>query len=230
MDHNEAVRLQAAEKYALGELSQVVREEYEEHYFDCAECALDLKTVAAFVDTSREVWRQEAEKSLEKDAVPARGGWFGWLRPAFAVPVFAALLFVVTYQNTVTIPKAKEEAAHGAGQLFISTFSLQMANVRGGDGVKVQVHKNEGFALAFDFTPTRLFDNYICQLQDEAGRSLIEVSIPGSNVNKEAHLVVPGGLVQPGKYHLAFTGAPGLRGQPDKDEVSRLSFSVEILP
>jgi len=37
MDHTEALRLQAAEKYALKELSPSLMEEYEEHFFDCAE-------------------------------------------------------------------------------------------------------------------------------------------------------------------------------------------------
>ena len=47
MDHNEAVRLQAAEKYVLGEFPADLRDEYEEHFFDCAECAVDVKAIAA---------------------------------------------------------------------------------------------------------------------------------------------------------------------------------------
>jgi hypothetical protein len=35
MDHLEAKRIQAAEKYVLGELTPALRDEYEEHYFDC---------------------------------------------------------------------------------------------------------------------------------------------------------------------------------------------------
>jgi anti-sigma factor RsiW len=50
MDHREAIRLQAAERYVLGELTKDLRDEYEEHYFDCAECAADVKATAAFVD------------------------------------------------------------------------------------------------------------------------------------------------------------------------------------
>ncbi len=46
MDHNEAIQLQAAVKYVLGELSPVQRDDYEEHYFDCAECAIDIKALA----------------------------------------------------------------------------------------------------------------------------------------------------------------------------------------
>src|SRR4029077_7612342 len=99
MDHNEAIQLQAAVKYVLGELSPVQRDDYEEHYFDCAECAVDIKALATFADTTREVLRQEKAGQLAKDLVPARG-WLRLLQPIVAVPAFAALLLIVAYQNT----------------------------------------------------------------------------------------------------------------------------------
>jgi len=55
MDHNEAVRMHAAE------LSPVLREEYEEHFFVCVACALEVKAAAAFVDNARTGLRQPAE-------------------------------------------------------------------------------------------------------------------------------------------------------------------------
>ena len=57
MDHNEALQLQAAEKYVLGELPPPLRDEFEEHFFGCQECALDVKAAAGFVDNARHVWR-----------------------------------------------------------------------------------------------------------------------------------------------------------------------------
>jgi hypothetical protein len=229
MDHREAIQLQAAEKYVLGELSLAQREEYEEHYFDCEECAIDLKAAAAFVDTTREVLRQEKASSFAKDPVPARGGWLRWFRPVTAVPAFAVLLLIFIYQNTVTIPRAKEATTQSAGQLFTSSFSLQMANTRGGEEVKVQVHPKESFALDFDFTPSRILESYVCQLQDESGRSVLQVNVPGSSANKEAHLVVPGGLVRPGRYTMVFSGTPVSKGQPSRDEVLRLQFVIAFL-
>jgi hypothetical protein len=144
--------------------------------------------------------------------------------------VFAALLLVSIYQNSVTIPKAKEEAARGSAQLIVSSLSLLGANVRGGDEIKVQVPKNESFALKFDFTPSRKFDSYIGRLEDASGRSLLQVNIPGSLTNKEAQLVVPAGLLQPGKYALVFAGNPASNVQTNKEELLRLGFSVEFLP
>lgn len=230
MDHSEATRLQAAEKYVLGELSPAQREEYEEHCFDCADCALDLKAMAAFADNARDVLRQETSISAARYVGLARSGRFSWFRLVVAVPAFAALLMLVGYQNIVTIPRAKEEVARSAGQVFTSSFSLQKANTRGGEEVTIPIRPAESFALDFDFTPSRTFESYVCRLQDESGRSLLLVRVPGSSANKEAHLVVPARLVRPGKYHLVFFGAPGSQGQPPSDEVLRLSFAIEFLP
>src|SRR5258705_4583601 len=102
MDHNEAIQLQAAVKYVLGELSPVQREEYEEHYFDCSECASDLKAAATFVDAAREVLRQETASSLAKDSVAARGGLLGWFQPVAAGTAVAGLLFVISDQHIGT--------------------------------------------------------------------------------------------------------------------------------
>ena len=49
MDHSESIRLMAAEKYLLGELAPELREQFEEHFFDCQECALDVRAGAALV-------------------------------------------------------------------------------------------------------------------------------------------------------------------------------------
>ena len=81
MDHNGAIRLQAAVKYVLGELSQAQRDEYEEHYFDCAECAVDIKALATFADTAREVLRQEKANNLASAPGTARPAWLRWLQP-----------------------------------------------------------------------------------------------------------------------------------------------------
>lgn len=61
MDHTEAVRLQAAEKYLLGELLNSQYEEYEEHYFDCMYCAEDIKAAVAFMENARQIFRDEKD-------------------------------------------------------------------------------------------------------------------------------------------------------------------------
>ena len=74
MDHNEAVRMQAVEKYILGELTPLLRAQFEEHYFDCADCALNLRSGVAFAAASRQYF---AESTVPQKVVHApRVGWF----------------------------------------------------------------------------------------------------------------------------------------------------------
>src|ERR1700758_1532691 len=106
MDHEEAVRQNATERYLLDELDPELRDQFEEHLFDCQECALDVRAGAMFVEQSK-VILAEPQASYAVVQQPAREtakrGWFAWLRPAFAVPVFALLLAVIGYQNFVMV-------------------------------------------------------------------------------------------------------------------------------
>jgi hypothetical protein len=227
MDHNEAVRLQAAEKYVLGEFPQNLRDEYEEHFFDCAECALDLKAAAAFVDVSR----SEALRSVDKQLVSEKAGWFRWFRPIVVAPAFGALLLLLGYQIFVTIPKAKENSASGGAQVLFNSYPLRGVNTAGEEGRTLSIRPGEAFLLNFDFVPTRGFDSYICQLEDAQGHLILRAKIAAGSANQEAHLPVPAGTLRPGKYVLAFYGDPGGIGKINpQNDAGRLPFMVEFRP
>ena len=42
MNHAEAVETQVVERYLLGELNDSETEEFEQHYFACADCAAEV--------------------------------------------------------------------------------------------------------------------------------------------------------------------------------------------
>ena len=232
MEHTEAVRLHAAEKYLLGELTGAQRQEYEEHYFDCAACAEELKATVTFLESAKQVAREEAaEPADSKQFVPAKGGWLAWLRPAFAVPVFAALLLFIGYQNGITIPNLRDSSSRTA-QISSAPFHLK-GEVRGGSdegraAQPLRVHSGETFLLNFDFTPARTFSTYQWQLQDQAGRVVSQGTASGDKTNQTVYLAMNGGVKQAGKYSLVFFGA-GDEKPYDREEVQRLTFSVEIL-
>jgi len=231
MDHNEALQQQAAIKYVLGELPPLQRDAYEEHYFDCAECAIDIKALATFADTAREVLRNEKVSSRAEDHVPAGSRWFAWLKPIVAVPAFAALLLIIGYQSFVVIPKAKEPATGSASQILFNSHPLRGVNTAGEEGRTLTIRPDEAFFLNFDFVPTRSFDRYIGQLEDAQGRVLLRSKIAGGNANQEAHLPVPAGMLRPGKYVLAFYGDPGSSGKINpQNDAGRLRFTVEFRP
>jgi hypothetical protein len=241
MDHNEAVRLHAAEKYLLGELAKEQHAEYEEHYFDCSACAEEIKATAAFMESARQVARERkdvAEVVGARTVVPAAptvGGWFAWLRPAFAVPVFAALLLFIGYQNGVTIPHLKNSASSQTGGIISSSSSFQLlGSVRGGNDSgestnKVAVKRGESFALKFDFTPTGTFSDYVWQLQDQAGRAVQQGLVGGDKKYQSVLLPVIGGVESAGKYSLVFFGdGDGSEQVANRSEVQRITFAVEF--
>ena len=239
MDHSEAVRLSAAEKYVSGELTEALRDQFEEHYFDCLECANDLKALATFRAASRMVFEEEAAAK-----VPARlpqterAGWLSWLRPLVAVPAMAALALaaVLVFQNTVTIPELKQRSATTPfAEAYGSSFRLR-GTTRGESISTVSVHPNEGFALDFDFIPAQVFASYQGLLLDDAGVSALTFHVPGDLANREVHLAVPAGLLRAGKYNLVFNGVRDVEGRLASgsalggNEVQRIAFAVQFRP
>ena len=233
MDHLDVVRLHAVEKYALGELSADLRDEFEEHYFDCAECAADVKYLATFVTASRLILQESPQaKAVAPAKSPETAGWFAWLRPIIAVPALAALAAIVIFQNVVTIPSLKQgEVPGGGAAVFGSTYRLQGAT-RGENGATITLGATESFALDFDFTPSVTYPSYIGRLLDAKGNTALRFAIKGELANTEMHVVVPGGKVQSGEYELVISEESGDStgsGAPAR-EVQRIPFTVTYHP
>jgi hypothetical protein len=231
MNHLEAVKLQAAEKYVLGELPPDLREQYEEHYFECVECAEELKATLAFVSAAREVVREEPPpvSEVQKEKAP-RSRWAAWFRAAIFVPAMAALVLAVGYYSFSLRPRVGEVTA--PGQVLDSSPSF---GLRGGDRLEnektvLQVRGNESFQLHFDFVPAQdhNFAFYTGELLDKSSRVLLEFDIPRDRMNKEVNLVVPAGLLRPGDYTLAVFGRDA--SSSAKTAVGKFVFALQNQP
>jgi anti-sigma factor RsiW len=86
MDHLEAERQMLSERYLLNELTPEVREEFEEHFFSCQQCALDLETGAAFLDHSKAVLSSPMRSEVTKPVELGPQKFWTRLRPAFVFP------------------------------------------------------------------------------------------------------------------------------------------------
>ena len=53
MDHEALVCKKMTERYLLDELDSEVRDEFEEHYFDCPKCAFDVRAGTVFIEQSK---------------------------------------------------------------------------------------------------------------------------------------------------------------------------------
>lgn len=228
MDHKEAVRQHAAERYVLGELTGAQREEYEEHYFDCAECALDVRTAAAFVNMGREALRTEG--MAEKTVKPA-GGWFLWLRPAFAVPTLAALLLlvVVGYQNFVSVPHWKNAAMQGSSPRVLPMYSLIAANTRSGPAQTFRVRAGEAFGLYVDIPADPAYTKYALRLTDPDGGTAILRTVSSAEAQKTVVVeVMPG--KSGGTYQMVVLGlTEQVTDVTRATTLESLKFSIELV-
>lgn len=236
MDHNEAVRLQAAEKYLLGELPREQHAAFEEHFFDCSVCAEEMKATAAFMEGARQVSRQQVTETVDiKGLVPASPttrGWFAWLRPAFAVPVFAALLLFIGYQNGVTIPNLKQASTGVVVGEGAKSFSLLSADSRG-EGTsasKIAVGAREDFRLEVDM-PGNSWTGYNCQIQSESGKVLATFPVSAEEAKSTVTRIIRGGSLKPGKYTLViFKGQTPAVQTDNQSAAAHRSFVVEFVP
>src|SRR5437588_743880 len=131
MDHVEAVKLNSVERYVLGELTAKERDTFEEHYFECTDCAAEVKAAAAFIDNVRESMRSGSwPAAVVGRQSEARKGWLGWLQPAYPLAVIAGLVLVIGYQALITIPRMKHDLRPAVAQA-LPTLSLTTSGARG---------------------------------------------------------------------------------------------------
>jgi hypothetical protein len=228
MDHSESIRLMAAEKYLLGELAPELREQFEEHFFDCQECALDVRAGAALVEHSKVVLSEPVAVSPARVPVPVRAkpAWLGWLRPSFVVPVLAVLLVVIGYQNLVTYPNLKGEVAVVNRPLILASASLINANTRGAGRTVVSVRQGEPFLLFVDIPADTRFSSYVAELDGPGGNSEWSLTIPTETTKDTVPIRVPAGNHGAGVYTLVVRGVDFSGGKGF--EVGRYPFELQI--
>jgi hypothetical protein len=147
MTHQQALDGLASERYLLDEMTEVERFEFEEHYFDCAECAEDVRL--------GDIIRQEARRAgpalaanpqaSRPAGVLTSAKW--WRRPMVAVPwaVAATLAMVVGYQSLVTVPGLRDA---GGAQ---SIEPVMLRGLTRGAGTSVRIAPGQRFvALSAD--------------------------------------------------------------------------------
>src|ERR1700691_4621628 len=181
MDHEGVVRQKLTERYLLGELDDQARQEFEEHYFDCPDCALDVRAGALFVEQSKVVLAEAPQpapgRSPVTGAAPAKPGWFAWFRPAFAVPAMALLLAVIGYQNLVMYPRL--QAVNSPRVLPFASVNI---GTFGSGGPVISTRPGEGFLLFVRIPPDSIYSRYMAQLYNPGGKLEWPLTIPASAV------------------------------------------------
>ena len=231
MNHEEALQQMAAERYLLNELAPEAREAFEEHFFECADCALDLRAGAAFVELAK----VQLPNLLENEPAPHIIGtrplfnwrfWeFAWLRPAFAAPVFATLLLIVGYQNLVTVPGLRAAATEPR----LTPWEPLHGATRGTNRV-LTADRQHGLALPVDLPAPPspgAYSAYNFELRNPQGKLVwtTKLAAPAENDAQRFSLFLPGGALENGAWSLTIAG---ISAQGDRTAFAPYSFDLHL--
>jgi hypothetical protein len=222
MEHEEAVQQMAVERYLLDELTPEIREQFEEHLFDCPDCSLDLRAGAAFVAEAKIQLPAlvSSAPAAARTRAPQRTDWFAWLRPAFAVPAFSVLLVVIGYQNIATIPSLRQAAR----QPHLAPWVSFHTDTRGDAHLSVPANPKQGAVLLIQVPEENNFSSYSFDLYDqhqkriwtETGTVAGDTPVAGG-ANGAFSLMIPGAELEQGSYTLVVSGVTPQGGRSEID-------------
>jgi hypothetical protein len=199
MTHADAVRTLATERYLLDEMSEIERFAFEEHFFDCVECADDVRAGS--------LMRRAVRAGLLPDASPAQhvgplhAGRRRW-SPAVVVPWAAAamLALAVGYQSL---------APAGGDRLHIGALTpiTVRPDSRGTIPTVALGDDAEAISLALDVNaPEGAELRYV--LRTSAGARVAEGRVAAPRAGMPLLLLVPVWTLTPStQYILAVQGA-----------------------
>jgi hypothetical protein len=205
MDHQQATQLTAVEKYLLDELPPELRDEFEEHFFDCQECATDLRATAGFIDAAK---REIKVNPVKKPApIAGRKSRSVSLWPSALVwSALAASLLVIAYQNVVVYPRFKTEIAELKAPEILPQVSLVGGNSRGGQIPGATVGSGKPFLLLVDIPSEDRFSSYTCLLYSPSGSLVWRAEVSPQQAKDTVSIRVPSASQGAGQYTLTVQG------------------------
>jgi hypothetical protein len=218
MDHAEATRKFAAEQYVLGEMTAAEQAEFEQHFFECVECADAVETGAALATNARSVFA-ESNLGLAGQAQPRKtwSFWTSWRwAPAVALAGWAVAALLAGYQflrapggagEFALAPAVSVRATRAAQEL---TFSKQTGTV----------------AFAIDHEWEQSYTAYEAQIERAADHQLVfDGTIPGAQVAANPLSVsLRTARLRTGTYTLSVYGLA--EGTASKTPLERISFTL----
>jgi len=201
MDHNHITQHLTVERYLLDELTPEVRDEFEEHFFDCQECATDLSATAAFMDAAK---REFKIHPVPKAGAGSKGKSF--FASALVWSALAASLLVIAYQNMIVFPHFRTEISELRAPEILPVISLVGGNSRGGQIPAGTVGNTRPFLLQLDIPTQDRFSSYTCLLYAPSGALVWRTEVSAQSARDTVSIRVPSVDTQAGKYTLAVQG------------------------
>ena len=195
MDHAEATSTQAPDRYLLGELSAAEADAFEEHYFDCAECADDLRAGMQLMSGGRSLAREAKASPALAPVIPIAPRRARWI-PAVAA---AALMLAITTPVII-----KQWRSANAPAFEVATEYLVKEGVRGpNDGDVKTFDGNAPIVLWVPIPSEPIYSHYEAHLHRPDG-SVLSLPITRDPEGDPTALTVRG--LAAGNHELVIIG------------------------
>ena len=199
MDHQQAIKMHAAERYLLEELSEEERESFEDHYFSCIECADEVKAAYTFADNAKAVMADWPAPVLRAERETFN--FWQWLRPVL-VPAMAVLLLGVTvYQSALVIPRLERQLETATSPRALPSVVARAATR--GEPAVVELSSNDQFVqVILDINTTQPVSSYSSQVYDESGNLRFTIASAVPSGGGSLNLLLPASELKPGRYTI----------------------------
>jgi hypothetical protein len=220
MDHLDADKTKAVERYMLGDLSVSEVEEFERHFFDCPQCSEELRALTIFQENARAVFVEQDLATIPASVhapESAASWWHGfsplfWIRPS---AMALAALVIGVFAGYLTF------AMGGGAQ--VREFPIY-AQARGEETIVSPAAGSKSYLLDFDKTWDGDYASYRAVVRDASGVERLTMPITLGAPGEAILVQVPTHKLASGKYVLVMMGA----GADKETELARFPYTLQI--
>jgi hypothetical protein len=224
MEHKKAIATLAAEKYVLDEFPPDQREEFEEHFFSCPECADDVRSLNLFRANAKVVLSEPASRLREYreqtwlqrmlQAISA-----GWSQPNYAWGTLAVILMVTTVTGGMRVVELNKQLQPQA----ITSFVLRPETR--GDITAIAPQQLGPFVLLEADVPGAAGElSWEVEISGPARNVVFAGTAPAPPPGASFKLLLPSEKLGAGEYVLAISSP----GAADSHEQNRRLYRFKI--
>lgn len=207
MNHALSIETKAAERYLLGELLPNERDAFEQHFFECPECAGDVCAGAVLVDGAHAFFSEAPVERARPICQTTGRPWRSWFSFPAGIPAAAAfaLLTFTLYQNAMLLPGLRQVAAESSRPQVLLSAVLVPATRSALPPVSVPASA-PFFQLSLALPPAMSSGKYHCELRDDVGRSLWSLQVSVAAAAEDINLLIPAAQLGAGTYEIVLRG------------------------
>jgi hypothetical protein len=220
MDHLDAEKMKAVERYMLGDLAVSEVEEFERHFFDCPQCSEELRALTIFQENARAVFVEQdlAPIPASVPAPESAANWWRGLSPLFYCQWAMALGALIIGVFAGYLAFASHDGAQAVGEYPL------YAQARGEQTVVSPAAGSKFYTLYFDKTWEGDYASYRAVVRDASGAEKLSVPVTPGAPGEAIHMLVPTHKFPAGNYVLVMFGATA-----DKEtELARFPYTLQI--